>query len=138
MSASFSSSWPTGSTTCARSNTSNPSSSSAFPARRWTSTRPSRSAWAWAWFVASLRTWHSAISSPKRSSPCKKKSATRRPSTKNFSRKSKPPSRPNRSEEHTSELQSHVNLVCRLLLEKKKKNKKKQKDDNQKQKQEIN
>src|SRR6266480_6084073 len=30
-----------------------------------------------------------------------------------------------RSEEHTSELQSHVNLVCRLLLEKKKnKNKK--------------
>src|SRR5690242_20981215 len=29
-----------------------------------------------------------------------------------------------RSEEHTSELQSHVNLVCRLLLEKKKKNSK--------------
>src|SRR6266571_9462406 len=28
---------------------------------------------------------------------------------------------PARSEEHTSELQSHVNLVCRLLLEKKKK-----------------
>src|SRR5690242_21614430 len=28
-----------------------------------------------------------------------------------------------RSEEHTSELQSHVNLVCRLLLEKKKTNK---------------
>src|SRR6266571_1437743 len=27
---------------------------------------------------------------------------------------------PARSEEHTSELQSHVNLVCRLLLEKKK------------------
>src|SRR5260370_14047753 len=27
----------------------------------------------------------------------------------------------NRSEEHTSELQSHLNLVCRLLLEKKKK-----------------
>src|SRR5438477_7451589 len=33
----------------------------------------------------------------------------------------------NRSEEHTSELQSHVNLVCRLLLEKKKKKKKKDK-----------
>ena len=31
-----------------------------------------------------------------------------------------------RSEEHTSELQSLVNLVCRLLLEKKKKNKTKQ------------
>src|SRR6267142_6416656 len=30
---------------------------------------------------------------------------------------------PHRSEEHTSELQSHVNLVCRLLLEKKKKKK---------------
>src|SRR4051812_26825533 len=28
-----------------------------------------------------------------------------------------------RSEEHTSELQSHVNLVCRLLLEKKKQTK---------------
>src|SRR6202041_3999183 len=27
-----------------------------------------------------------------------------------------------RSEEHTSELQSHVNLVCRLLLEKKESN----------------
>src|SRR2546427_4953887 len=29
--------------------------------------------------------------------------------------------RPGRSEEHTSELQSQSNLVCRLLLEKKKK-----------------
>src|SRR5260370_26934334 len=28
--------------------------------------------------------------------------------------------RSKRSEEHTSELQSHLNLVCRLLLEKKK------------------
>src|SRR5260370_9856151 len=28
--------------------------------------------------------------------------------------------RERRSEEHTSELQSHLNLVCRLLLEKKK------------------
>src|SRR5882762_9033628 len=31
------------------------------------------------------------------------------------------PCTPPRSEEHTSELQSHLNLVCRLLLEKKKK-----------------
>src|SRR5207237_10514444 len=31
-----------------------------------------------------------------------------------------------RSEEHTSELQSHLNLVCRLLLEKKKKTQKQQ------------
>src|SRR5260370_15823428 len=30
------------------------------------------------------------------------------------------PCAPRRSEEHTSELQSHLNLVCRLLLEKKK------------------
>src|SRR5260370_32083246 len=30
------------------------------------------------------------------------------------------PARRHRSEEHTSELQSHLNLVCRLLLEKKK------------------
>src|SRR5436190_17211700 len=36
----------------------------------------------------------------------------------------RPPRRgPPRSEEHTSELQSHSDLVCRLLLEKKKKNK---------------
>src|SRR5688500_19672938 len=33
--------------------------------------------------------------------------------------------RANRSEEHTSELQSPCNLVCRLLLEKKKKTKNK-------------
>src|SRR5438034_7033179 len=33
-------------------------------------------------------------------------------------------SRGSRSEEHTSELQSHSDLVCRLLLEKKKKTKK--------------
>src|SRR5215204_7587663 len=31
--------------------------------------------------------------------------------------------KPRRSEEHTSELQSHSDLVCRLLLEKKKKTK---------------
>src|SRR5260370_22273852 len=33
----------------------------------------------------------------------------------------RPEPRGRRSEEHTSELQSHLNLVCRLLLEKKKK-----------------
>src|SRR5690348_17809108 len=36
-----------------------------------------------------------------------------------------------RSEEHTSELQSPVHLVCRLLLEKKKKKKKPKKTHNQ-------
>src|SRR5438105_11288302 len=39
-----------------------------------------------------------------------------------------------RSEEHTSELQSRVDLVCRLLLEKKKKKKKKKKMRTTKQK----
>src|SRR2546422_6421929 len=34
------------------------------------------------------------------------------------------PTPSSRSEEHTSELQSRLHLVCRLLLEKKKKNKK--------------
>src|SRR5260221_8344006 len=40
------------------------------------------------------------------------------------SRDPRPPTttRPQRSEEHTSELQSHSDLVCRLLLEKKKNN----------------
>src|SRR5438132_2655195 len=33
----------------------------------------------------------------------------------------RPKTVPGRSEEHTSELQSHSDLVCRLLLEKKKK-----------------
>src|SRR5438132_8807469 len=35
---------------------------------------------------------------------------------------------PTRSEEHTSELQSHSDLVCRLLLEKKKKKKRNNKN----------
>src|SRR5438034_8611478 len=38
-----------------------------------------------------------------------------------------------RSEEHTSELQSHSDLVCRLLLEKKKKNTKKKKQTQRRQ-----
>src|SRR2546422_9902496 len=41
---------------------------------------------------------------------------------------SSPPAGP-RSEEHTSELQSRLHLVCRLLLEKKKKKKKLQLQD---------
>src|SRR2546422_11743988 len=36
-------------------------------------------------------------------------------------RSTRPSSRTSRSEEHTSELQSRLHLVCRLLLEKKKK-----------------
>src|SRR5882762_11729937 len=40
--------------------------------------------------------------------------------------------RQRRSEEHTSEFQSHLNLVCRLLLEKKKKKKKRHKNQQKK------
>src|SRR5436190_7955052 len=42
----------------------------------------------------------------------------RGPSSRSTARASRP--RRSRSEEHTSELQSHSDLVCRLLLEKKK------------------
>src|SRR5690606_41215584 len=58
-----------------------------------------------------------AAGSPARARPggrcCRGKSRTRRSGT--------PPTGRPRSEEHTSELQSRENLVCRLLLEKKKK-----------------
>src|SRR5437773_8988316 len=47
--------------------------------------------------------------STRRPCVCRSSSATRRPCP-----------RARRSEEHTSELQSHHDLVCRLLLEKKK------------------
>src|SRR5437773_7236380 len=43
-----------------------------------------------------------------------------------------------RSEEHTSELQSHHDLVCRLLLEKKKKIKKKNTKKNKKKENQYN
>src|SRR5580698_11168015 len=50
---------------------------------------------------------------------------SRSPGTPRSRSRRRPPGRltcwPARSEEHTSELQSHVHLVCRLLLEKKKK-----------------
>src|SRR5256885_8538315 len=53
------------------------------------------------------RCWRSTRARPRRPT-------TRRASTARF------PSTTSRSEEHTSELQSPCNLVCRLLLEKKK------------------
>src|SRR6476661_11102914 len=55
---------------------------------------------------------------PARASPVPSPRATR-PSPP--PRRTPPRTAPPRSEEHTSELQSHLNLVCRLLLEKKKK-----------------
>src|SRR5207237_8737650 len=58
-------------------------------------------------------------------SPAWPTSAGRTPGTRSSGRMGGSPRYPGpRSEEHTSELQSHLNLVCRLLLEKKKKNKK--------------
>src|SRR2546426_1243897 len=56
---------------------------------------------------------------------CARASQYRRPSTSNWIRSTSPVATARRlayrSEEHTSELQSPCNLVCRLLLEKKKK-----------------
>src|SRR5467141_1123087 len=49
-----------------------------------------------------------------------------------------PAPRPGRSEEHTSELQSHLKLVCRLLLEKKKKKKTKNRPKKKKKKKKKN
>src|SRR5438132_8514044 len=53
--------------------------------------------------------------SPTAMSPCTCSSPT------TTARRSRSCTRSGRSEEHTSELQSHSDLVCRLLLEKKKK-----------------
>src|SRR5256885_13216618 len=76
-----------------------------WPRQHWKRNRPARKG--------------SAASAPKRSSP-----SARRSSSIACHRCSAFPStrRSQRSEEHTSELQSPCNLVCRLLLEKKKKN----------------
>src|SRR2546427_8454708 len=68
------------------------------------------------------------------SASCTTTSAPPRPRWKSSARWwHRPPSgwRESRSEEHTSELQSQSNLVCRLLLEKKKKKKNKEKDRSQ-------
>src|SRR6266571_2117367 len=54
-----------------------------------------------------------AIAAAAARSPCRDSRAVR---ASRFPRTGRPATR---SEEHTSELQSHVNLVCRLLLEKK-------------------
>src|SRR2546426_8035658 len=59
-----------------------------------------------------------------RTSGCRDKRGPRCTSRSHFG-PSEPRSAASRSEEHTSELQSPCNLVCRLLLEKKKKKTKK-------------
>src|SRR5205823_13394436 len=58
--------------------------------------------------------WSAAWSSPIESGWCRRNSCRNNPSSRRRSR------RRDRSEEHTSELQSLAYLVCRLLLEKKK------------------
>src|SRR5688572_32015345 len=63
-------------------------------------------------------TWASPQTRPSTSMPCPRGSSSPVPA---ISPTNSPGS--SRSEEHTSELQSQSNLVCRLLLEKKKKKK---------------
>src|SRR2546425_7469739 len=60
----------------------------------------------------------------RRSSPPRRPRRTPPPAPARHAPSGPRASRPSRSEEHTSELQSLAYLVCRLLLEKKKKKKK--------------
>src|SRR5260221_4854863 len=55
-----------------------------------------------------------------RSKPFSSPSCTPTTNSGRFSHSKKSAASPRRSEEHTSELQSHSDLVCRLLLEKEK------------------
>src|SRR5690606_40212915 len=63
---------------------------------------------------------------PRKSTTRSPRSAVRKPRSSSWTSMAtpRPFNRSPRSEEHTSELQSRENLVCRLLLEKKKKQKK--------------
>src|SRR5438477_8074637 len=74
--------------------------------------------------ISTLFPYTTLFRSPGCSSSCRspRASPSRRRSTPAYSvkRGGRSPHTLVRSEEHTSELQSHVNLVCRLLLEKKK------------------
>src|SRR6266511_6111659 len=64
---------------------------------------------------------HDAL--PIYTSSCRRNSGAASPGTSGSTSQTDSPVSTYRSEEHTSELQSRENLVCRLLLEKKKKNK---------------
>src|SRR2546427_3351741 len=72
-------------------------------------------------YTTLFRSRHAPRKSARRESPWSVSSWAEGP------RRSRRPRRP-RSEEHTSELQSQSNLVCRLLLEKKKKHKRRDVD----------
>src|SRR5260370_7673237 len=67
--------------------------------------------------LASPVLWAALHSRPPRASLCNYCAGVRTPLRSPTTDAVVPPTR---SEEHTSELQSHLNLVCRLLLEKKK------------------
>src|SRR2546422_8048533 len=60
------------------------------------------------------------ISLPRTTSPDSASTLVRRDSTARATSSAAQPAMASRSEEHTSELQSRLHLVCRLLLEKKK------------------
>src|SRR5699024_12017125 len=74
---------------------------------------PTRRCWAHGRGAARTRPRRSRSPTPR----CGRPPARRRP--RPARRAGTPPGRPRRSEEHTSELQSRFDLVCRLLLEKK-------------------
>src|SRR2546422_5507213 len=68
------------------------------------------------------RTRHSrAAPPPDGTSPIVSRAGSRAPRRSDGTARRHRPAAPARSEEHTSELQSRLHLVCRLLLEKKKK-----------------
>src|SRR5207237_9238718 len=72
--------------------------------------------------ISTLFPYTTLFRSRKRSAGGSVPAGARSPSARRRRRASRPPSTVaarRRSEEHTSELQSHLNLVCRLLLEKK-------------------
>src|SRR2546427_7940445 len=75
-------------------------------------------------YTTLFRSWRRASRSPTKS--CRRSLNRVRLKTHNFPvpAQTVPSLRAIRSEEHTSELQSQSNLVCRLLLEKKKKSRK--------------
>src|SRR5260370_29896514 len=71
-------------------------------------------------FRSRLQTRHNRLSGPVKGPTYDGRRALRRRAGASAIDKAAPFAANVRSEEHTSELQSHLNLVCRLLLEKKK------------------
>src|SRR5260221_10662735 len=72
------------------------------------------------WPASRTRVCGSSTAPPPSANTPSWESSAARTAADSSSRKRSSPSSMKRSEEHTSELQSHSDLVCRLLLEKKK------------------